>query len=173
MTWFITHKPAYDTDFIELSKELQKRATQAHAELEEDPVTPRGNTIKPLKGWQNLWRYRFGDYRLIYSADPERRVVQLLAIGPRSAIYRRFNYVEPTAAEEELVFSSELAAGLVPQEHIPEWVKHPEWYRPEEEPRDSVLPNKLTPSRLRRWLVAGLNDRDARLGFRVVCSAPG
>ncbi|MBN1580159.1 MAG: hypothetical protein JXA89_05610 [Anaerolineae bacterium] len=65
MVWFITHKPSYDADFVDLSKTLQKQATQAHFELEQDPVTPRGNTIKPLKGWDNLWRYRLGDYRLI------------------------------------------------------------------------------------------------------------
>jgi mRNA-degrading endonuclease RelE of RelBE toxin-antitoxin system len=68
MTWIITHKPAYDTDFIELPKNLQKQATQAHAELVSDPLTPRGDTIKKLKGWDNVWRYRLGDYRLIYSA---------------------------------------------------------------------------------------------------------
>jgi mRNA interferase RelE/StbE len=88
MPWFITHKPAYDSDFVELAKNLQKRATQAHAELAQDPVTLRGNTIKPLKGWKNLWRYRLGDYRLIYAADPEHKVVQLLAIGPRKDVYR-------------------------------------------------------------------------------------
>ena len=156
MTWFITHKPAYDVDFIELSKELQKRATQAHAELSEAPMTPRGNTIKPLKGWENLWRYRLGNYRLIYSADPERQVVQLLALGPRSDVYRRFNYEAPSAAEQDLVFSAELEAGLVPKQHIPEWVKHPEWYRPEEEdkgPADKALPRKLTPNRLGRWRI--------------------
>ena len=64
MTWIITHKPAYDTDFIELPKNLQKRASHAHAELGQDPITPRGNTIKPLKGWDNLWRYRLSGHRL-------------------------------------------------------------------------------------------------------------
>ncbi len=56
MTWLITHKPAYDTDFIELpkDKDLQKQASQAHAELEQDPVTPHGDTIKPLKMSDNF-----------------------------------------------------------------------------------------------------------------------
>jgi hypothetical protein len=39
MTWLINHKPAYDTAFVELPKSLQKQATQAHAELEQDPTT--------------------------------------------------------------------------------------------------------------------------------------
>ncbi len=41
---------SYDTNFIDLPKDLQKQATQAHAELAQDRVTPRGNTIKKLKG---------------------------------------------------------------------------------------------------------------------------
>ena len=92
MTWIITHKPAYDTEFVELSKSLQRRVTKAQSELRDDPVAPRGKRIKPLKGWKNLWRYRLGGHRLIYSAAPENRVVQLLAIGPRKSVYERFNY---------------------------------------------------------------------------------
>lgn len=54
MEWLITLKPSYSTDFIELSKDLQKRAMQAQAELEQDPITPHGDTIKQLRGWENL-----------------------------------------------------------------------------------------------------------------------
>jgi superfamily I DNA/RNA helicase/mRNA-degrading endonuclease RelE of RelBE toxin-antitoxin system len=152
-TWFITHKPAYDTDFIELPKDLQKRATQAHAELAQDPVTPRGDTIKPLKGWDNLWRYRIGGHRLIYSVDREYKVVQLLAVGPRGDVYQRFNY-DPTAEEQpDIVFTPELAAGLDPtRSQPPEWAKHPEWLRPEKLV-GNPLPGKLTPSQLNRWRI--------------------
>jgi len=147
MTWFVTHKPAYDADFVELSKTQQKQATQAHAELAKDPITPRGNTIKPLKGWENLWRYR-----LIYSADPARQVVKLLAIGPRHNVYQRFSYDPDAESGPELVFSPELAAGLEPAQHIPEWMKHPEWYQPKEA-LDDPLPRKLAPSQLRHWRI--------------------
>ena len=118
MTWFVTHKPAYNTDFVELPKSLQRQATQAHADLEQDPITPRGNTVKPLKGWQNLWRYRLGDHRLIYSALPERQVVQLLAIGARDKVYERFNCDPEARPGPGLVFSPELAAGLEPVQEV-------------------------------------------------------
>jgi superfamily I DNA/RNA helicase/mRNA-degrading endonuclease RelE of RelBE toxin-antitoxin system len=155
MTWFITHKPAYDTDFIDLSKELQKQATQAHAELARDPVTPRGNTIKKLKGWDNVWRYRLGDYRLIYSVAPESRLVQLLAIGPRASVYRRFNYDPEAGDRPGLTFSPELAAGLEPSPtDAPTWTKHPEWFQPKEAKAHSApLPRKLTPALLTQWLI--------------------
>ncbi len=155
MTWLITHKPSYDTDFINLSKTLQKQATQAHADLEQDPVTPRGNTIKKLKGWDNVWRYRLGDYRLIYSADPQSRVVQLLAVGPRNSVYKRFNYNPDAGDSPARTFSPKLAAGLNPRPtEAPEWTKHPEWFQPREpRPQNDPLPRKLTPSLLKRWLI--------------------
>ena len=154
MDWFITHKPAYDADFVELSKTLQKQATQAHAELARAPATPRGNTVKPLKGWKNLWRYRMGDYRLIYSVVPDSHVVQLLAIGPRKDVYDRFKY-DPKAEEmPTLTFSSELAAGLEPERRVPAWVQHPEWYQAQgQKPQANALPRKLTLELLRRWRI--------------------
>lgn len=155
MTWFITHKPAYDTDFIELPKNLQKQATQAHADLARDPVTPRGNTIKKLKGWANLWRYRLGNYRLIYAAAPESQVVQLLAIGPRAAVYRRFNYEESSALSESAdakIFSPELAASLEPQR-----AAGPTWPRPPVEPQPQrpaePLPRPLDAELLATWRI--------------------
>jgi superfamily I DNA/RNA helicase/mRNA-degrading endonuclease RelE of RelBE toxin-antitoxin system len=155
MTWFVTHKPAYDADFVELPKSLQKQVTRAHAELEQDPITPRGNTIKPLKGWENLWRYRLGDHRLIYSALPEKQVVQLLAIGPRADVYRRFGYDPDAEPNVELAFSAELAAGLEPaQVGLPEWMQHPEWFQAEK-PQSASLPRQLSPSRLSRWRIPG------------------
>ncbi len=153
MTWLITHKPAYDTDFVELPRNLQKQASQAHAELEQDPVTPRGNTIKPMKGWDNVWRYRLGGHRLIYSVVPESQVVQLLAIGPRSNVYRRFKYDPDAGDRPTLTFSPELAAGLEPSRaDAPEWTRHPEWFQPKER-KGNPLPRALTPKLLSRWQV--------------------
>lgn len=153
MTWFITHKPAYDTDFVELPKNLQKQATQAHAELEQDPLTPRGDTIKPLKGWDNLWRYRLGDHRLIYSVMPESRAVQLLAIGPRADVYRRFKYDPQAGDDPSLTFTPELAAGLEPgRAAAPEWMQHPEWFQPKASP-GKPLPRVLAPNLLNRWQI--------------------
>ena len=153
MVWHVLHKPSYDTDFIDLPKDLQRQATRAHEELAQDPVTPRGNTIKKLSGWKNLWRYRLGDYRLIYTAADN--AVKLLAIGPRKDIYSRFERKDHSADGELPVFSSDLEAKLSPQEKIPEWQKHPEWMAPKaKEPHGEPLPRKLSPALLSKWLIA-------------------
>src|SRR5690606_17492111 len=90
--WQIIQKPAYLSDFVELNKNLQQAVVTALRELEQDPITPRGNTIKKLKGYTNVYRYRLGDFRLLYAAKPEVKLLQLLAIGPRGSVYQRFNY---------------------------------------------------------------------------------
>lgn len=155
MTWFITQKPSFLSDYSELPRDLQKRVSDALEDLEQDAVTPRGNTIKPLKGYENLWRYRLGEHRLIYAAVTDRNLVQMLAVGPRGTVYERFNYTGWDDESYAVNFGPGMAAELKPhQEALPEWVKHPEWFKPEpEKPASAPLPHKLTPSRLQRWRV--------------------
>jgi superfamily I DNA/RNA helicase/mRNA-degrading endonuclease RelE of RelBE toxin-antitoxin system len=143
--WQTAHKSAYLADFIELNKNLQQAVVRAVEELEQDPTTPRGNTIKKLQGYEDVWRYRLGDFRLIYAAKAEARMIQLLAIGPRGSVYQRFNYAGWDAPNAAVEFGPELAAQ-------PEWMDHPEWFKPEE-PEKEKLPRKLTPALLKRWRI--------------------
>jgi len=143
MTWLITHKPSHDNDFIDLPKDLQRAFSKGHDELRRDPITPRGDTIKKLKGWDNVYRLRRGDFRLIYAADRASQIVQLLAVGPRASVYERFNYDGWDAPGAARTFGPELATA-------PEWTNHPEWFG---RPAARALP-RLTPELLSRWRVA-------------------
>lgn len=146
-TWQITQKPAYVSDFVELNKNLQQAVVVALQELEQDPVTPRGNTIKKMKGYTNVYRYRLGDFRLLYAAELNARMIQLLAIGPRGTVYQRFDFPGWDAPETAVEFGPELAAK-------PEWMEHPEWFQAEpQEPQKDKLPRKLTPALLTKWRV--------------------
>jgi len=52
--------------------------------LPQDPIS----LGKPLKGiFKGLYRYRFGDYRVIYSIDQEEHTILILRIGKRKEIY--------------------------------------------------------------------------------------
>jgi len=43
-----------------------------------------------LKGeFNGLWRYRMGDYRVIYRIDDVRGCIEVLRIGHRKAIYKK------------------------------------------------------------------------------------
>jgi superfamily I DNA/RNA helicase/mRNA-degrading endonuclease RelE of RelBE toxin-antitoxin system len=145
--WQFMQKSAYLADFVDLTKKLQKTVVNALRDLEQDPVTPRGNTIKKLTGYENVWRYRLGDFRLIYAVAPDANLIQLLAVGPRGSIYERFNYDGWDAPGAAVEFGPELAGQ-------PEWVKHPEWFAPEESrPEKEKLPRELTPALLGKWLI--------------------
>ena len=44
---------------------------------------------KPLKGiFKGLYRYRFGDHRLIYAIDHKEKTILILRVGRRKEVYR-------------------------------------------------------------------------------------
>lgn len=49
---------------------------------------PRPSGGKKLKGEQNLWRIRIGDYRVVYSVDDRQRIVDVVRIRHRREVYR-------------------------------------------------------------------------------------
>jgi superfamily I DNA/RNA helicase/mRNA-degrading endonuclease RelE of RelBE toxin-antitoxin system len=142
MSWLITHKRSYDLAFIELPRDLQLAFRAGIDELEKDPITPRGDTIKKLKGWDNVYRLRKGDFRLIYAADAASKVVQLLAVGARDDVYERFNYNGWNVPGAVIRFDPTLVAET-------EWTPPPDWSRP----ASARLPRVLTPELLTRWQV--------------------
>lgn len=53
--------------------------------LPEDPLS----LGKPLKGiFKGLYRYRCGDYRVIYSIDRKENTILILRVGKRKDIYK-------------------------------------------------------------------------------------
>ena len=71
-----------------IDRKLQGRILEALNEITESPMTLTGDTIKPLKGGlSGCWRYRIGDYRLIYSPDPTTGNITLLSFGSRGSSY--------------------------------------------------------------------------------------
>jgi mRNA-degrading endonuclease RelE of RelBE toxin-antitoxin system len=61
--------------------------------LRSNPHKPTSDTIKKLKGWKSFWRYRIGDYRLIYDLDHQERKVTLLLLGARKDVYNRLGHL--------------------------------------------------------------------------------
>jgi len=53
------------------------------------PMTPTGNTIKPLEGdKKGFWRYREGDYRIVYLPDKSNLKVVFFDFNSRGEIYK-------------------------------------------------------------------------------------
>ena len=79
-TPFLKYLKQYPETFDATSKAVEK--------IRQGPLSLRGNTIKPLShNLKGKWRYRTRDFRIVYEADPDRRIVRLLEAGPRSGIY--------------------------------------------------------------------------------------
>lgn len=67
---------------------IQGRILEAIAKITADPITLNGNTIKPLSGEKSgMWRYRIGDFRIIYHPDKTSKHILLLTFSPRGSAY--------------------------------------------------------------------------------------
>jgi mRNA interferase RelE/StbE len=73
-------------DLKKLPKQTAKSIIErVEAYLIKDPVS----LGKPLKGiFNGLYRYRYGDYRIIYAIDEDKAQIMILSIGHRKDVYR-------------------------------------------------------------------------------------
>jgi mRNA-degrading endonuclease RelE of RelBE toxin-antitoxin system len=71
-----------------LDRKLQGRILEAMADLAVAPVTNRGDTVKPLDGeMAGFWRYRIGDFRLVYFPDETTHTITLFDFASRGNVY--------------------------------------------------------------------------------------
>jgi len=73
-------------------KELQALhrtiAERVFEKIELLQLNPRPAGCKRLSGRSTLWRIRVGDYRVIYSIDDDKRIVDVSVARHRSEAYR-------------------------------------------------------------------------------------
>ncbi|MGH7411973.1 MAG: type II toxin-antitoxin system RelE family toxin [Candidatus Methylomirabilis sp.] len=71
-----------------IDRKLQGRVLEAIGDISVNPIEPKGDTVKPLTGeMKGLWRYRIGDYRLVYWPDANNRRVVLVDFSSRASAY--------------------------------------------------------------------------------------
>jgi len=68
-----------------LPKEVLSRVDRLLMSLAEEP-RPAG--CKKLRGYENLYRLRVGDWRLIYAIEDDQLVVLIIEVAPRGEAYR-------------------------------------------------------------------------------------
>lgn len=54
-------------------------------EIEALAQEPRPKGCHKLRGEKNWWRIRVGDYRVIYTVDDDKRLIDIVAVRHRSA----------------------------------------------------------------------------------------
>jgi mRNA interferase RelE/StbE len=73
--------------FANADRILAKKLARCFAVLEEDPKSGNNN-IKSLSGvFAGHYRYRIGDWRVVYRIDFEQSKVYVIAIAHRSEVY--------------------------------------------------------------------------------------
>jgi mRNA interferase RelE/StbE len=73
-------------------KELESLGTAIVArifrEIEDLSRCPRPHNCVKLLGAKNIWRIRIGAYRVIYSIDDSKKLIDIIAIRHRKDAYR-------------------------------------------------------------------------------------
>ncbi len=68
----------------DMPRDVGRRLTAKAASLADDP---RPHGVRKLRGADDLYRVRVGDYRLIYSIDDERLTVLVVKAADRKEAY--------------------------------------------------------------------------------------
>ena len=85
MAYRVVVAPAAERAFHKLPKELRKRIIQR---VEALAANPRPANSKKLKGDEDFYRVRVGDWRIVYQIEKQRLVVLVVRIGHRRDVYR-------------------------------------------------------------------------------------
>lgn len=67
-----------------LDAQIRRRILAAISELEREP-RPRG--VRKLSGYDNAWRARIGDYRVLYEVIDEHVLVTVVRVAHRRDVY--------------------------------------------------------------------------------------
>lgn len=81
----LVYLPSIQKDLRKIPKTTVRKILARTEKLRADPF-PR-DSIK-LTGYDNRYRLRQGDYRILYSVDGERILVTVVQIGHRRGIYK-------------------------------------------------------------------------------------
>lgn len=85
MTYQIQFTTAARRQLLDLPRQLVARIDGAIQRLADDP---RPSGAEKLKGHQNLYRLRVGDYRVVYTIEDTRLLIVVIKIGNRKDVYR-------------------------------------------------------------------------------------
>ncbi len=77
-------KPAAEKQMDRLPAQVRQRVTKA---LDDLCLEPRPRGCVKLKGEDNVWRIRVGDYRIVYTIKDDELVVLVVRVAHRKDAY--------------------------------------------------------------------------------------
>jgi mRNA-degrading endonuclease RelE of RelBE toxin-antitoxin system len=86
--WLIGFAKQFSKAIESIDRKLQGRILEAVTDIANAPVMHRGDTVKRLSGdMDGFWRYRIGDFRLVYYPDEATHTITLCDFASRGSIY--------------------------------------------------------------------------------------
>ncbi|MBI2985659.1 MAG: type II toxin-antitoxin system RelE/ParE family toxin [Deltaproteobacteria bacterium] len=85
MAYRLVLRPAAQRDLAGLPRAILGRVERAIERLRENPHPPG---CRKLSGFENEWRVRVGDYRILYIVDDAQQEVRIARIAHRREVYR-------------------------------------------------------------------------------------
>ena len=85
MTYTLEISNSAKKDFRRIPNIYQEKIREAIRSL---PADPRPDGVVKLKGFQDLYRIRVGDYRVIYSVHDSIKIVTILKVSQHGGAYR-------------------------------------------------------------------------------------
>jgi mRNA interferase RelE/StbE len=85
MAYAVEFSPSAAREFRKLAPEIQRRLSPHIDSLAQKP---RRSGAKKLKGREDLWRIRVGDYRIVYEVRDRTLVVLVVRVAHRRDDYR-------------------------------------------------------------------------------------
>jgi len=82
----VGYEPTARKELGKLDRQVARRIARAITAL---GASPRPAGCRRLVGYDELWRIRVGDYRVIYTIKDTELIVLALRIAHRSEVYRR------------------------------------------------------------------------------------
>jgi len=158
MDFEIAHSEGFPLELGRAPKKVQHAIVKTiYTELRSHPDQADPPRIKRLQGYKHLWRYRVADdYRLVYRVDPASRLVTLIMIGHRGAVYDRLGVNDAGEPGIRIVAT---APELLEKEPSPEQIGEATLALAKEAPApaaataDAALPSQLTNETLSDWAI--------------------
>ncbi|MEW6491902.1 MAG: 3'-5' exonuclease [Cyanobacteriota bacterium] len=89
--WTVTFTDTFLNELLNLPPSVSRRVSKKVKILEQDPISAQGDA-KKLEVYENIYRVRIGDYRLLYNFSQS--WVKLLCVRHRDRVYQDF---QPTS----------------------------------------------------------------------------
>ena len=85
MAWRLELESRARKEFLELARDVRVRLADVLDDLQREPRPPGAKKLIGVDGY----RFRKGDYRVLYTVDDSAQLVRVYRIGHRRDVYRR------------------------------------------------------------------------------------